>query len=143
LNDIKERFWVCLDNAKSAGLFAHHDILKDAPNPGLFIRGFGIIGFLLREIDIQTIMAASRQSSADNTTVRTESAPVRPRKPLLVPGSSVEIQNPSWATLLRSILGQVSTKLGIEASGNGMAARLSALILYESGSEFTAPTSQV
>jgi hypothetical protein len=34
LDEIKECLCLCLDNAKSAGLFAHHDILKDAPNPG-------------------------------------------------------------------------------------------------------------
>jgi hypothetical protein len=57
---MKEFLCLCLNNAKSAGWFAHHNILKDAPNPGLFIRGFGTIGFPLREIDIQTIMEASR-----------------------------------------------------------------------------------
>ena len=45
-DEIKECLCLCLDNAKSAGLFARHDILKNAPNPGLFIRGFGTIGFL-------------------------------------------------------------------------------------------------
>ena len=72
-----------------------------------------------------------------------ESASPPPRKPLLVPGSSIETQNPSWTTLLRSILGQVSTELGVEASGMEIVVKLSALILYDSGTEFITSTMQV
>jgi hypothetical protein len=65
-DDIREVLYCCLDNAKSAGLFALYDTLKDAPNLGLFIEGCDTIGFPLRELDYQIIMAANGQSPVDN-----------------------------------------------------------------------------
>jgi hypothetical protein len=98
-DDIKEVLCDCLDNAKSAGTFAHYDTLKDAPNPGLFIKGFGAISLPLPEIDIQMIIAASRRSPGNNTMLHAGSAPPSPKKPWLVSGSSIETQNPSQVDL--------------------------------------------
>lgn len=41
-----------------------------------------------------------------------------------VPGGVIELRNPSWRTLVDSILGDVSHKLGVEASGKGIISKI-------------------
>jgi hypothetical protein len=58
-DEIQERLQLHLEAANIIESVAHHERLTDAPNPGLFIRGFGMFTFPLSEREVSVIKAAS------------------------------------------------------------------------------------
>lgn len=65
LDELKKRLRDHLDEVtKTPNSFGFHEVLKDPPNPGLTIEGFGKISFPLSEYVVQRIVEASLQVDA-------------------------------------------------------------------------------
>lgn len=118
--EIRGLLCACLDAATSAGAFAHSDVLRNAPNPGLCINGLGSIGFPLADHDIQNIVAVSEESMDVKGICE-------------VSGDKIEVTNPALETLVKSVLGTIAAEMGISKS-KGLSEELYALVLYKSGS---------
>lgn len=110
--------------------FCYHDLLKDAPNPGLFVKGFGPIAFPFLERDIDRIIEASKHSGMQQEVEDV----LTPRAKWEVPSDMIELRNPSWGRLLVSVLSKVSSELEIEQTGRGILASEPTLILHEPNS---------
>lgn len=133
MDEIPEDLGSILDQLKSTCSFAHHEILKDAPNPELVIKGFGNIGFPLSERDINIIIAASGQSPLQDLVDPPNPGLPSMRRVWEVPGHLLETKNPSWKKLHGSILGKANVALGIVATVKGVKSGGSSLILYQAG----------
>ncbi|PVH88952.1 hypothetical protein DL98DRAFT_159588 [Cadophora sp. DSE1049] len=107
----------------------YHEVLTDAPNPGLYITSFGRISFPFLERDIDMIIDASNLSQTEE--VEDTAAP---KTTWEVPSHMVELRNPSWDRLLTSLLSRISSELEIGKTGRGILATKPTLILYEPNS---------
>ncbi|KAG4437128.1 hypothetical protein IFR05_007390 [Cadophora sp. M221] len=107
--------------------FCYHDLLKDAPNPGLFIKGFGPIAFPFLERDIDRIIKASKQSTMQQ---EVEDATIS-KTAWEIPSDMIELRNPSWGRLLASVLSKVSSELEIQQTRRGILGTKPTLILHE------------
>lgn len=114
-----------LNGITSAGLFAYHEQLRDAPDPGLSIEGAKQISFPLTERDIRRIIAASEEERAEDEPVGNIWE---------VPADRVRVGNPSWDELVLKILGTVAAKLGVDVVEKGIAVAPPSLLLYQPGS---------
>ncbi|CAL3964950.1 unnamed protein product [Diplocarpon coronariae] len=114
-----------LRSATRSSKTCYHEFLKDAPNPGLFLSGYRAVAFPILDRDIACIIGASEQSRID---------PGDKINMWTVPNEKVELRNPSWNTLLASVLSKVDSEMGILDSGRGIVASKPMLILYGSGS---------
>lgn len=130
--EIKHRLKHTLDCIESAGLFAYHEQLKDAPNPGLHIEGAGTLAFPLSERDIQTIITASGQPPLqDGTHSENTLPPVR--NVWEVSAEKLRLNNCSWRKLQQNILDTILDQLGISHE-KGAELMEPTLILYQPGS---------
>jgi hypothetical protein len=122
-HEIKEILGAQLDSINSAGLFACHEQLKDAPNPGISIEGAGTVSFPLTDRDIGTILSSSGPVEAGNECHGLEISAQRAR-----------IANPSWNRLVLKVVSTISEQRGIDVVEKGIAAANTSLILYQPGS---------
>lgn len=106
--------------------FSHQGILPNAPNPGLFIEGYGTVGFPLTEHDFGRIVAASHSASSEHPVDTVPSHYV-----YRIPGDRVRAKNPAWVLLVQSVLQKVTLELGIEHKS--ASAELNSLIYHASG----------
>ncbi|MAD81679.1 MAG: hypothetical protein CL912_01845 [Deltaproteobacteria bacterium] len=113
---------------KTTGRFSHHKVLKEPPNPGLYLKSYGSIGFPFSDHDVEKLVKAGNQIQQleENTWE--------------LPAKIWETTNPSWTLLIKSVLKDVGQNLGVPKS-RGTRGRPSALILYEPGSVVKQPTS--
>jgi hypothetical protein len=133
-DQIKPRLCECLDNAAStsADSFAYYEGLKNAPNPALTIRDHGSISFPLSDQDIEKIITASVLS---RTQVKMkEGKQAATRGVWEIPGSRIELRNPAWKTVIKSILASIAIELGVSVESKGLSEDISTLILYKAGS---------
>ena len=113
---------------------ACHDILPNAPNLGLTINGFGTIGFPLSERDVAVIVAASIQKISVSGLAQVPRAQSAGGNAWRVPAELLSLDNPAWKTTLTAVLKKVYLEMRINSSGMGLKARLSSLVLFETGS---------
>lgn len=113
---------------------ACHDILPNAPNPGLTIKGFGTIGFPLSERDVTVIVAASIQKNSVSGLAQEPGAQSAGGNAWRVPAELLRLDNPAWKTTLAATLKKVYLEMRIKSSGMGLRARLSSLVLFGTGS---------
>lgn len=132
-DDIKERLKEYLEGITSSGAFAYGQEYKNAPDPGLFIEGYGKIGFPLNSHDLEILVAATSGTKPGSK------KPVKALGPSSkrfrqVPAALLDFKNPAWKKFLASVLRTVSEKLGILDSKKGLTVTPLALMLYEKGS---------
>ncbi|KAL2074617.1 hypothetical protein VTL71DRAFT_8395 [Oculimacula yallundae] len=104
----------------------YHDALKDAPNPGLFVRVSGPVAFPFLERDIECIIEASQRSELETETEETPSA----KTTWEVPFDMIELRNPSWSHLITTVVSRISSEFEIDQTGRGILATKPLLILY-------------
>ncbi|CZS93846.1 uncharacterized protein RCO7_08023 [Rhynchosporium graminicola] len=104
----------------------YHDLLKDAPNPGLFVEDSGPVAFPFLERDIKCIIEANERSALENKTAET---PTR-KTNWEVPCDKIKLNNPSWERLIAVVLSSISSELEIEPTGRGILATRPFLVLY-------------
>lgn len=116
--------------------FAHNEILKDAPTPGLSIVGLGVIGMPLAAHGAEAIIDLSKSLLPEDTSAREVQAGfvVTPRIWEIL-GEKWVTNNPSWNNLLKSLLPKVTTELGLDDSNKGICSHKFSLLLFEAGSE--------
>jgi hypothetical protein len=130
IKDLEE----CLANVQTDGSFALFEALNNAPNPGLCLKNTSIIGLPLSDHDAQAIVSASHEApfgKGEETIVDTSV-----RKTWEVSPGEFELKNPAWQPYIESIVAKVSTGLGVDTAGKGVAAELYKLLLYEKGAMF-------
>lgn len=121
LLNLKSRLQLCLDQAKirRPGCLHWQQPLGYAPNPGLYVDGFGTIGLPLSERDVEGIKASGN---------------VAQKTFWEVPGALCELRNPAWEEYVASLVAEAGSKMGVLVEEKGIAASLNSLVLYE-GSE--------
>ncbi|THV47111.1 hypothetical protein BGAL_0334g00080 [Botrytis galanthina] len=115
------------DNISIGTAFSHQGILPNAPNPGIFLHGYGTIGFPLTEHDFERIMAASDLESGDSS-----GDTLTPSHVYTVPGDKIAMKNPAWTSVVQSIVEKVKIGLGLE--NKSAHAELCALVYHSPGS---------
>lgn len=122
-----------LSDLEATGSFALFKPAHDAPNPGLSIKGAGIIGLPLSDRDAEAFIEASHQApfGKGSQTIVDNSV----RRTWELSADEFEIKNPAWNIFLNTILAHVEAGLGV-AVGKGVAAQLYKLLLYDEGAMF-------
>ena len=132
--DIKLELCEIFDNIsdRSTGTFATSGILHNAPNPGLFVHGLGIVGLPLTKGDAFELSKASHQApfgQGSKTIVDTSI-----RNTLELDATAIELRNRAWHTYMQTILKTVASELGV--SNDSIRMELYKLLLYEEGAFF-------
>jgi len=132
--DIKLGLCEIFDNISehSTGTFATSGILHNAPNPGLFVHGVGIVGLPLTKGDAFELSKASHQApfgQGSKTIVDTSI-----RNTLELDATAIELRNRAWHTYMRTILKTAATELGV--SNDSIRMELYKLLLYEESAFF-------
>lgn len=107
-----------------------HELLKDAPNPGLVVKGSGPIAFPFLQRDIDLIIQASKRLNVEEESQDVSST----RTTWEIPSGMLELNNPSWGRLVATVLSKIGSGLDIEQTGRGILATEPILILHEPGS---------
>ena len=119
----------------SLGSFAGHDVLKDAPDPGISIEGGESIKLPLKSKDAKHILSVSEQAPYGKGTKTLVDIAVRDTRQ--IDASLIQITNKDWDTYLqKSIFPSVGEKLGV--SIENFEAHLYKLLLYAEGGHFAA-----
>jgi hypothetical protein len=92
----------CLDDVEHEGSFATFLHCESFPNPGIYVKGFGMVGLPLSVRDAKAIAALCKQSPFDrgDETVVDESV----RKTWELEASQIECRNPAWAAFAKKKL---------------------------------------
>lgn len=123
---IKGRLLECLDAAASSGTFAFGEQLKNAPNPGLVLEGYGAISFPLDADNILMIKTASVQGSKLEPTPSPLSQGVWE-----IPWYKWKVENPSWTGMLNNIKRTICAELGMSRD---LQLRPLSIVFHEEGS---------
>ena len=132
--EIKLELCEIFDNISDhfTGTFATSGILNNAPNPGLFVHGLGIIGLPLTKGQACDLSKASHQApfgQGSKTLVDTSI-----RNTLELDATAIELRNRAWHTYMQTILKTVASELGV--SNDSIRMELYKLLLYEEGAFF-------
>lgn len=141
--NLKKQLSQCLEetHGKCTGSFAHKGDLPSAPNPGLFVRGLGIVGLPLSEREAVELKKACHQApfgKGSETIVDTNV-----RNTWELNADQLELQNKAWQTTLDHILEQVVKGLGVAGGSGGIKAELYKLLLYDEGAFFDSHTEYI
>ncbi|KAF5867807.1 uncharacterized protein Bfra_007005 [Botrytis fragariae] len=115
------------DNIGIGTSFSHQGIFPNAPNPGIFLHGYGTIGFPLTEHDFERIMAASDLKSGESP-----GDTITPSHVYTIPGNKISTRNPAWTSVVQSIVEKAKVGLGLE--DKSAHAELCALVYHSPGS---------
>jgi hypothetical protein len=132
--DLKLELCKIFDNISdhSTGTFATSGILRNAPNPGLFVHGLGTIGLPLTKGAAFELSKASHQApfgQGSKTIVDTSI-----RNTLELDATAIELRNCAWHTYMQTILKTTADELGV--SNDSIRMELYKLLLYEEGAFF-------
>lgn len=126
----------CLDDVKAAGSFAAQFHSSLYPNPGLYIKGIGLVGLPLSTKDAKAIIRCSKQAPfgrGDETVVD-----ISVRRTWELDTSKFEIRNPAWVEYLSDLKSKAIDALGVSASPSDIRAEPYKLLLYEKDAFFKA-----
>lgn len=122
-------------NFAFSGTFATSCNLADAPNPGLTIRGLGLVGLPLSERDAHSIIEQATQAPfgrGTETVIDTEVRDTYEINP-----ARVQFTNPAWDGFVAKALAKhVWPALGIQTAVVPPRHELYKLLLYRPGSHF-------
>ncbi|KAE9962857.1 hypothetical protein BLS_009949 [Venturia inaequalis] len=123
----------CLGKVTSAGSFSTYHHSPSFPNPGLYIKGFGLVALPLREDDAKAIANLStlapfgmKEKTIVDTTVRNTWE---------LNASEFGFQNPAWNPFFTDLVRQAMVGLGVESAVRPESYKL---LLYEEGAFFKA-----
>ncbi|KUJ21400.1 uncharacterized protein LY89DRAFT_432878 [Mollisia scopiformis] len=102
-----------IDSVDSSGLFAYGQSLKDAPNPNLHLKGYGVVRFPLGPDDIRMIKNASHKDLSVSGSSGEALDPAVLSKSWIVPWHEWETQNPFWTRTLQSITANICFQFGM------------------------------
>lgn len=132
-SEFKERLRDCLGKVASAGSFATYHHAPLFPNPGLYIKEFGLFALPLRDDDAKAIAKLSTLAPfgmKDKTIVDTAV-----RNTWELNASEFEFQNPAWKSFFDDLVRQAIVGLGVRVT---VRAESYKLLLYEEGAFFKA-----
>lgn len=115
----------CLDCVQATGSFADRFTYSTFPNPGLEIKGLGLIGLPLSEYETRRIFQHfQNQPSAELPTWRA----------VEIGSSKITLKNAAWHKFLGgTILKQIVQGLGLESPPSSINVELVKLLLHEAG----------
>ncbi|KAI9800602.1 MAG: hypothetical protein M1833_003260 [Piccolia ochrophora] len=111
---IKQQLGFCLSTMCSARTFATFQFWLHMSNPGLMVKGVGIVGLPLSPRDARAIVAVCRHASfnEDAEIIVNDSV----HKVSELNEEQFEIQNPAWQTFVESVKHQVINELEVDDS---------------------------
>ncbi|KIJ69261.1 hypothetical protein HYDPIDRAFT_81166 [Hydnomerulius pinastri MD-312] len=117
------------------GRFAFSTPLPQAPNPGLFIDGLGLVGLPLSELYARYIKGISDQAPCGKGTKTLVNREVRDTWE--IDAKRVSFTNPEWQKYIDGFVVETVWKaLGVAANSSRPRCELHKLLLYETGSHF-------
>lgn len=133
VDEISHRLESLLDdvNQKAMGTFAYAKMLPDAPNPGLAIRDYGLVGLPLSNSAAASLTRLAGQApfgKGSETLIDTSV-----RNTWEIDASSITMESPRWTSYLNDLVKDIATKLGVDGS---VQAQLYKLLIYEEGGFF-------
>ena len=136
VTQLKKQLFQCLRGigGNNKGDFAKAGTLPSAINPGLNVRGLGIIGLPLSEREAVELGKTCHQAPFGKGSETIVDTTVRNTWELNA--DQFELQNPAWQTTLDEALEQVAAALGIVGGRMNIRAELYKLLLYNEGAFF-------
>ncbi|TEB31947.1 hypothetical protein FA13DRAFT_1813724 [Coprinellus micaceus] len=118
-----------------SGNFYHCSTEVNAPNPGLYIHGLGLIGLPLNERDAQLIISKAAQAPFGKGSETVIDTTVRDTWEIDPP--QIRFVNPRWESYVESIVFEtVWSTLGVAPYATKPRCELYKLLLYQPGSHF-------
>jgi hypothetical protein len=123
----------CLDQVEHEGSFATFTRHATFPNPGIYVKDFGVVGLPLSDRDAKAIAALCKQSpfGRGDETVIDESV----RKTWELEASQIECRNPTWKAFAKTLADKAVTDIGVQVNATAQPYKL---LLYEEGAFFKA-----
>ncbi|KAJ9616979.1 hypothetical protein H2200_000700 [Cladophialophora chaetospira] len=114
--------------------FACGERLDDGANPGLLLKGHGLLGMPLSDNDARAIISQSRQSRfgrGSETVVDTSISDSWQLDP-----DQFQIRNGSWGSFILRLVAKVHAGFGLKCQKDRVSAELYKLLLYQRGAFF-------
>jgi hypothetical protein len=123
----------CLDQVEHEGSFATFTRHATFPNPGIYVKDFGVVGLPLSDRDAKAIAALCKRSpfGRGDETVIDESV----RKTWELEASQIECRNPAWEAFAKTLADKAVTDIGVQVDAMAQPYKL---LLYEEGAFFKA-----
>ena len=136
VSQLKKELLQCLKGigGNNKGDFAKGGTLSSAVNPGLNVRGLGVIGLPLSEREAVELGKACHQAPFGKGSETIIDTTVRNTWELNA--DQFELQNSAWQTTLDEALEQVAAALGVVGGRMNIRAELYKLLLYNEGAFF-------
>jgi hypothetical protein len=133
--DIQDDFETAYADSKlefDGNFYSKHEF-PDAPNPALYVEGFGSLGMPLSTRDAEALIGHCKQApfgSKEQTVVDT-----RVRDTWEIDAGKVSFQNPLWVTFISKVVPKVCGALGVNMEASKPKCELYKLLLYQPGSQ--------
>ena len=137
---LKKQLFQCLKGigGNNKGDFAKAGTLPSAVNPGLSVRGLGIIGLPLSEREAVALGTACHQAPFGKGSETIVDTAVRNTWELNA--DQFELQNPAWQNTLDEALERVAAALDVVGGRINIRAELYKLLIYNEGAFFDSHT---
>lgn len=134
LQDLKYSIESQLRTIEAAGTFATSGTCNNITQPGISVKGVGLLRLPLSCADATKIIAASRKSpfGKGNKTIIDPSV----RNTWEIDAGQIIFENKAWQQWLDGLVATVAVELGVLGGSEGVRAELYKMLLYEKGAMF-------